>query len=254
MKPIVIIEQDPPLVGGGLVQRLAEARGLPLRIVQAFDGGLAAIDLDDVSALVPMGGSQHAWDDEDHPYLGDERRLLTEAHARDIPILGICLGGQVLALALGAEVRATEQPERGFFDVEVLPEAADDPLLGPAGPSGRVYQWHLDVFDLPQGATLLARSPATAVQAFRHGNAWGLQFHPEVDDPILRFWLGNFPDACAEAGVDEAALRREVAEREPGVTRTFSARLVDAFLNVVADRDRRPGAPPAAPCAAPAGP
>jgi GMP synthase (glutamine-hydrolysing) len=254
VKPIVIIEQDPPLVGGGLVQRVAEARGLPLRIVQAFDGGLADVDLDEVSALVPMGGSQHAWDEEGHPYLGDERRLLAAAHARDIPILGICLGGQVLARALGAEVRATERPERGMYDVEVLASAADDPVLGPAGPGGRVYQWHLDVFDLPDGATLLARSPATEVQAFRHGTAWGLQFHPEVDDAILRFWLSNFPDACEEAGVDEAALRREVAEREPDATTTFAARLVDAFLSVAAGRAGRPGAPPAAPCGAPAGP
>ncbi len=92
------------------------------------------------------------------------------------------------------------------------------------------------------------------MQAFRHGYAWGLQFHPEVDDAILRFWLSNFPDACAEAGVDEAALRREVAEREPEATTTFAARLVDAFLTVVAGRARHPGAPPAAPCAAPAGP
>jgi GMP synthase (glutamine-hydrolysing) len=171
-----------------------------------------------------------------------------------VPVLGICLGGQVLARALGAEVGQAERAERGWYDVELLPAAADDPVLGAAGPDARVYQWHVDAFGLPDGATLLARSPGVPVQAFRHGSAWGVQFHPEVDVPLLRSWMASFPDAARDAGIDADDLRAEADRREERVFDSFAARLIDAFIRLAADRARHPGARPGEPCGAPAAP
>jgi GMP synthase (glutamine-hydrolysing) len=242
--PVLVIEQDRPLAGDGLVGRLLAARGLPQRTLRAWQDDLAEVDAADVSGIVALGGTQHAWDEAAHPFLADERRLLREAHDLGVPVLGICLGGQVLARALGGEVGPAEIPERGLYEVELLPESREDPVLGPAhGPPASVYQWHLDGIALPPGAVLLARSAAAPVQAFRLGRSWGVQFHPEVDDALMSAWFGSFPEACVEAGVDEAAVRAEFARREAAPFDSFAARLLDGFLSVVsavrgADRER----------------
>jgi GMP synthase-like glutamine amidotransferase len=248
---MLVIEQDPPLAGDGLVGRLLQRAGVPRWSLRAWEEDVVGVDLERVSGVVALGGSQHAWDEEAHPYLRDQRRLLAAAHADDVPVLGICLGGQVLARALGADVVPSPRPERGWCDVEVLPAAASDPVLGRAGTDGRVYQWHMDAFGLPDGATLLARSTDAPVQAFRHRSAWGVQFHPEVDAPLLRSWMVSFPDAARDAGLDEAALRAEAARREQAPYASFAARLIDGFIRFAADPARRSRARPAAPCGAP---
>jgi GMP synthase (glutamine-hydrolysing) len=142
---------------------------------------------DEVAGAVVMGGPMNVDDVEGHPGLGPEREWLAEAVAQGLPVLGICLGAQLLARALGAEVRAGEGPELGYAPVEILDP--EDPILGPLAPSTTVLHWHGDVFDLPDGATHLARSAQTEVQAFRHGNARGVLFHPEADFALLEAWL-----------------------------------------------------------------
>jgi GMP synthase (glutamine-hydrolysing) len=252
--PVLVIEQDVPLCGDGLVGRILAAHDVPRRTLRVWEEDLGAVELDELSGIVALGGTQHAWDEQVDPFLADQRRLLAAAHTADLPVLGICLGAQVLARALGADVHTAERAERGWYDVELLPAAADDPVLGAAGGEARVYQWHQDAFTLPEGATLLARSPGVPVQAFRHRSAWAVQFHPEVDQPLLTRWMASFPDAAREAGIDAAALRAEVEAREVAALDTFAARLIDAFVRVVADRARRRGARPDAPCGAPAAP
>jgi GMP synthase (glutamine-hydrolysing) len=233
-RPVLVIEQDYPLRGDGLVGRLLAARGLPKRTVRAWEEPLAGLDLDAHAAIIALGGTQHAWDERTDPFLADERELLRQAHDRGMPVLGICLGAQVLARALGAEVGLAETPERGLHEVELLPASADDPVLGRVRHAPpQVYQWHLDVFDLPAGATHLACSAAAAVQAFRLGSSWALQFHPEVDEPLVTSWFASFPDACEEAGVDEAAVRAEFARREAAPFDTFAAGAIAGFLDVV---------------------
>jgi GMP synthase (glutamine-hydrolysing) len=158
--------------------------------------GQALPDHDEVAGAVVMGGPMNVDDVERHPELGAERKWLAEALQRGMPLLGICLGAQLLARALGAEVRAGERPELGYAPVEVLDAA--DPILGALAPSTTVLHWHGDVFDLPAGATHLARSAQTECQAFRHGNAWGILFHPEADLALLEAWLA-VPEMVTEA-------------------------------------------------------
>jgi GMP synthase (glutamine-hydrolysing) len=185
--------------------------GLDVHTVKPL-AGQPLPDHDEVAGVVVMGGPMSV-DDPRHPELATEREWLAEAVRRDLPLLGICLGAQLLARALGAEVRPGEGPELGYAPVEVLDP--DDPILGALAPSTTVLHWHGDVFDLPDGATLLARSTQTEIQAFRHGNAWGVLFHPESDFALLEAWLAvpeMVHEACISLGDDGAAALPSQAE------------------------------------------
>jgi GMP synthase (glutamine-hydrolysing) len=232
MKPILAIEQDPTLPGLGLLGRVVRGRGLPIVSAHAWEGDLDGLRAGDFAGIVPLGGSMQSWDEDRLPFLGRERELLREAVDEGVPVLGICLGGQILARALGAEAYPSERPERGWLTIEATPEAAGDPLLAHLREPVGVYQWHLDVFDLPDGAVRLARSDLSPNQAFRYGErAWGLQFHPEVDAPIFAGWMENYADAPAAVGLDRAALEAAIAAGSP----EFTEPLFSAFCSVCVD-------------------
>ncbi len=190
---------------------------------------------DEVAGAVVMGGPMNADEVERFPALALEREWLAEAARRGMPVLGVCLGAQLLARALGAEVRMGERPEIGFGPVEV--GDPDDPVLGGLAPSTEVLHWHGDVFDLPAGAQSLASSEWTEHQAFRAGNAWGVLFHPEADFALVEAWLA-VPEMIDEAvGVLGAAgtqaLTARASEVEPMlVERTAPG--FEAFAEIVA--------------------
>lgn len=142
---------------------------------------------EEVAGAVVMGGPMSVDAVERFPGLAVEREWIAAAVEAGLPLLGICLGAQLLARALGAEVRAGERPELGFAPVTV--SDPDDPLLGGLAPEAEVLHWHNDVFDLPDGATRLASSAQTENQAFRIGDAWGVLFHPEADLALVEAWL-----------------------------------------------------------------
>jgi len=131
-----------------------------------------------------------------YPPLADEVSWLAEAIAADVPVLGVCLGSQLIARALGARVAPAPEKELGFAPVDVLDPT--DPLVGALAPRSTALHWHGEVFDLPSGAELLARSALTDVQAFRKRNAWALLFHPEADVGLVETWLAE-PAMAAEA-------------------------------------------------------
>ncbi|MBO1750547.1 type 1 glutamine amidotransferase [Actinotalea sp. BY-33] len=142
----------------------------------------------DLAGLVVMGGPMGADDLLEHPGLVAERRILADAVDAEVPVIGICLGMQLLACALGASLHPGHGTEIGLGPVDLL---APDPVLDPLGPRPEVLHWHSDAVDLPAGAALLASSPLTPVQAFRAGSALGLQFHLEVDRSLLGAWLAE---------------------------------------------------------------
>src|SRR3954447_17762085 len=165
-RPVLLAIQHVPWEGPHRI--LDACGGLDVHTVKPLTGQPLP-DHDQVAGAVVMGGTMNVDEVDVHPELASEREWLAEALRRDMPVLGICLGAQLLARALGAEVRAGEGPELGYSPVEIL--ASDDPILGALAPSTTVLHWHGDVFDLPEGAEHLARSERTEVQAFRHGNA-----------------------------------------------------------------------------------
>jgi GMP synthase (glutamine-hydrolysing) len=145
----------------------------------------------DYDAVVTFGGAMHPDQDEQHSWLAEEKALLTELLDRHVPVLGVCLGAQLLAEAAGASARPAREPEIGWYEVEVLGDAADDPLLAPLRPRFTAFGWHSYEFPLPPLATPLARS-ATCLQAYRIADfAWGIQFHAEVTGADVETWIDD---------------------------------------------------------------
>jgi len=189
-----------------------------------------------------------AWDDERHPHLAREVVAIEAALARKTPVLGICLGAQLLARSLGAELRRAERAEIGWHEVQPTLAGRDDSVLGAFRPSEQVFQWHSDTFELPSDAVHLAQGAdgACAQQAFRYGeNAYGLQFHLEANAALIDRWLAT-PALCAELEGDDGsgadAIRVQTRERI-----SESLRLSDAtfgrFFDRWTGRPRRPRHP-----------
>jgi GMP synthase (glutamine-hydrolysing) len=231
-RPTLLAVQHVPWEGP---HRILDACGaLDVHTVKPL-AGQALPAHDEVAGAVVMGGPMNVDEVERFPALAAEREWLAEAVERGMPVLGICLGAQLLARALGAEVRPGEGPEIGFAPVEVSDPA--DPVLGGLAPSTEVLHWHGDVFDLPDGARPLASSDRTEHQAFRAGNAWGVLFHPEADFALVEAWLavpGMIDAACEALGNDgAAALPGRASEAEPVlVERTTPG--FEAFAQLVA--------------------
>jgi GMP synthase-like glutamine amidotransferase len=143
---------------------------------------------EDLDGFVVMGGPMGAYETEKYPFLEQECALISEMVKKHRPVVGVCLGAQLLAKALGARVFPGPANEIGFGCAQLGPEASKDPVFAAAGTDIPVFHWHRDTFDLPVGATLLASSPVYPHQAFRFGErAYALQFHLEVDpDTVAR--------------------------------------------------------------------
>ncbi len=178
-----------------------------------------------LAGLVVMGGPMGVHDTEGHPWLVPERDLLGELVRAGRPVLGVCLGAQQLAAALGAEVTTGPEPEIGLGRVQLTPAGRRDPVLGPeygglSDPAVPCVHWHRDTFSLPDGAVHLAGTARFPHQAFRvGGRAYGLQFHVEVDRPLAAAWREHLPDGvvlevpalAAVEAVGRRLLRRFVA-------------------------------------------
>jgi GMP synthase (glutamine-hydrolysing) len=149
----------------------------------------------DADALIVFGGEQTATDDHTHPYLPGLARLMADYTAMDRPVLGICLGSQILARAYGAENHLGTAPEFGWVDVTLTDDGRGDPVLSAAPETFPIFQWHSDTFTLPPEAVHLATSPTARHQAFRIGRAtYGTQFHFEASRSVVRDWSETFPE------------------------------------------------------------
>lgn len=150
---------------------------------------------DDADALVVFGGEQAATDDHTHPYLPALADLMAAYTAAGKPVLGICLGSQLLARAFGAENHLGTAPEFGWVDVTLTEEGRADPVLSQVPKTFPIFQWHSDTFTLPEGATHLAHSATARHQAFRIGRAtYGTQFHFEANRSVVQDWTRTFPE------------------------------------------------------------
>lgn len=218
--------------GPGLIAAEAQGRGLHTDI-RRLDLGAGRPQPDDVGGLVVMGGPMGAYETDKHPFLAEECALIAELVRRSCPVLGVCLGAQLLAQALGARVFPGPGPEIGFGFVELSGEGKRDALFGPNGPSLPVFHWHGDTFDLPAGATLLASSAEYPHQAFRFASCvYGLQFHIEPDSDTWSAWHQHLSPALME----RVEQRRYVVER---VGRSIIARFFDLALSGGLATERR---------------
>jgi GMP synthase (glutamine-hydrolysing) len=186
-----------------------EAAGYVLDRVDVTDPGFSSLDFDAPDLLLMMGGPMGVYEREAHPWIAHELERLAERIARGLPTLGVCLGAQMIAAAMGAEVRPGPVKEIGFAPVTLNDPGADSPLRHVAGVP--MLHWHGDTFDLPDDVELLASTPSYAHQAFRRGpELLALQFHAEMgEDPRFEAWIENGPTFIAEAGTSPERLRGE---------------------------------------------
>jgi GMP synthase (glutamine-hydrolysing) len=219
--------------GPGVFADVIRARGweletwMPPTQAQPADAG-------SYDAVLAFGGAMNADQEDQHPWLVGEKALLREVIAAGTPILGVCLGSQLLAEAAGARPGRAAEPEIGWREVELTAEGREDPLLGPLAPSFEAFQWHSYEAPLPPGATPLARSPV-CLEAYRlDGRAWGIQFHAEVTLADVAHWIDDYrsdPDAV-RIGLDPEELRTETAPRI-GAWNRLGAGICQRFLDAV---------------------
>lgn len=189
MRKLLVCQHVPFEILGTLDPKFRGA-GFRIRYVNFGRHPDARPKLEPYKGLVVLGGPMNIDQVREHPHLPTEVELIREALERDIPVLGICLGAQLIAKALGAKVEPNGKAEIGWYDVSVTKEGHKDPLLHRFRPKERIFQWHGDRFDVPRGAVLLATSSTCKNQAFRYGkNVYALQFHLEVDEALIERWL-----------------------------------------------------------------
>jgi len=189
MKPVLGIRNDRDDTLGITSAALAEA-GAPLIRLDGFEAEVRWPELEEIGGLIVFGGEMNVDEIDRHPYLQTQRELVRRAVDAGLPVLGICLGAQMLARAFDAPVYRAPVRELGFKPVRVTDLGQRDALLGAFQTGDRVFQWHEDTFDLPAGADLLVAGDDVPIQAFRlGGNAWGVQFHFEVDAEGVDAWL-----------------------------------------------------------------
>ena len=219
MKPAtVVILQHASCETPGLIANVLTDAQLTPQIVRSFAGEPVPSSLEGADGLIVMGGPMGVYDHPQFPFLKQEMHLIEEALRAEKPILGICLGSQLLAAALGAPVTRGKQKEIGWLPVRLTKEAANNPLLAGAPASFTALHWHGDVFDLPRSTVPLASSDLTPHQAFRYGrSAYGFLFHMEITQPMLGTWVTTFADELRAERLDGARILAQSAQHLPAL-------------------------------------
>jgi len=187
MRVLALIHEQGPC--SGVFVDTAEERGDTIEEWSLAWGTPPQRPLDEYDAVFAFGGVMNTHEEQHHPWLREENLLMQRFLDQGVPLLGICLGGQLIAKAAHAPVGPVQDPEIGWYDLELLPSTADDPVFAGLPHRLKALQWHYYGFQLPAGAVPLAKSPA-CLQAFRLGErAWGLQFHCEVTREMLESWI-----------------------------------------------------------------
>lgn len=234
--PRVLVVEHQDNAGLGLVGDRLRSRDLELVLVGPDAGSPVPDSLAGYDALVVLGGTMGPTEDDTAPWLPATRKLLAQGIEHEVPILGICLGAQLLATAAGGHVRDMPAgPEVGLCDVEFASDAAPDPVFGGlAGVTVSAVQWHwLEADTLPDDSTVLASSGACRNQAFRIGTrAWGVQFHPEALTRTIIDWAAEDRENLALLGIEEGELVSDLRAAEPKLISLWGA-VTDRFANVV---------------------
>jgi len=233
---ILVVEHSPNF-GAGILARTLRDFGNRLRIVRADRGDALPADLDGITGIVSCGGPQAAYGTE--PWLATEMALIRDAHGAGIPVVGLCLGAQLLAAALGGEVRKSPTPEVGWFDVKLSPVGREEALLAGVAWTSHQFCWHFDeVATLPESARVLASSERCKVQAFGVGlYSYGFQYHFEWDREFIAKEIELCDDELRAAGADANGIRAELERHGPTAER-LSRRLSESIALLLMPVDR----------------
>jgi len=235
-RPRVLVIENEEGGGPGQLAGAAAVTGVELDVRAAADDAVPE-RLGDAAGLVVLGASYDVSDADRFPHLYRVMDLVREAAAAERPVLGVCLGGQLAAEALGGRVeRGADGPEIGWKTVRATEQAGDDPVAAAVGTEGMpLLLWHHDVFVPPPGAVRLLTSDGYPNQGFRLGSVWGVQPHPEADEPVLAEWCSSSGGAAAlrAHGVSDDDMLGPAPRNAPG-----ARRLLEAWCRVVADAAR----------------
>ena len=227
MRVLSIVHEDSDTGGGGLFERVALERGEDLRRWFTADGEDAPGDPTEWDAIMVFGGAMHPDQDGEHAWLAGETAFLERALAAGVPLVGVCLGAQLVARAAGSSVGPAAEGEVGWHEVELNDAGVADPVLGVLPRRVTAFQWHYYTYEPPVGAVELASS-AAARQAYRLGErTWGVQFHPEVERHMLDHW---FREGSAELPKPLAEITAETDRQLPAWNGHGRA-LCNAFLD-----------------------
>lgn len=218
MKP-VLIRQHEEMTPPGLLAEWLEERGIPYEVHHSYKGGRVPDPTD--YAFVASLGSPYGPNDTHEPGVVDELALVGAAVENDVPVLGLCFGGEVLSAVLGGRVERAPVPELGWREIQT-----DDPGAIPAGPW---LEWHYERFTTPPGAVEVART-RDATQAFRIGPHLGVQFHPESTVEIVARWADMDTESLGGLGIEDGKVLLEVSSETEEAAREGAFRLFDAFL------------------------
>lgn len=200
----------------GTIAGALEGAGISYQHIRPFAGDRVPKEIGGCTGLIVMGGPMGVYERDAYPFLADEMRLIEKTLQAQVPILGVCLGSQLLAATLGAAVTKGQRKEIGWYPVTLADSCKDDPLWTGVESPFTAYHWHGDVFELPSGAVGLASSALTKHQAFRYGrNAYGFLFHMEVTPVMIREMVENFRDELREAKLDGAEILRKAPDYLP---------------------------------------
>lgn len=241
MKSVLVVQHVPHEILGTFHPLLKEA-GIRIRYANFGREPHPKLEMKRYDGLVVLGGPMGVYEADRYPHLRHEMDCIREAVESGKPVLGICLGAQLTAAALGAEVTRHQEREIGWYDLSPTSEGRADPVLREMGAAARVFQWHGDTFGIPPGAVRLAGSAVCENQAFRYGdNVYGFQFHLEVDEPLVERWLSvdsNRKDVESMGGapfVDK--VRAETRERI-GALKELSRNVFGRYLELFSTRRR----------------
>ncbi|HEY7534789.1 MAG TPA: type 1 glutamine amidotransferase, partial [Thermodesulfobacteriota bacterium] len=211
---IIVIKQVPHEHLGTLSDTLRK-HNLIYEYINSYENKNPDISLINMDGLIILGGPMNVYETDKYPFLEMEDKLIKKAIEKDIPVLGICLGAQLIAKALGSRVKQNTEKEIGWYSLKTNEEGSKDMLLKHCKNEEIVFQWHGDTFEIPRGAVHLAYSPLCTNQAFRYGSkVYGLQFHIEVTHQMILEWLDvseNLKELeSLEASIDPTVIKADI--------------------------------------------
>lgn len=237
---MILIIKHISIEGPGYISEFFKGTSWDIKTLELNKGDKLPKGLSSIEAIISLGGPMNVYEEERHPFLGTEERFLKKAMDMNIPIIGICLGAQLLAKTAGARIKKSDRNEMGWVPVLLTEDGRRDPLFRDLENHLEVFQWHEDQFDVPEGGLLLAKSAACPKQAFRIGeNAYGLQFHFEVTPVMVENWLEKYAYGKTEEEKVESQCIALAAHRKKDDFSELSRRIMYNFAGIISNRKHR---------------
>jgi len=228
MKSLIIKHVD--IEGPGLIEYFLNQKRIPYQVL-CLDSGARLPKLEGFTHVVILGGPMNVYEEDHYPFLREEDLFIKEAIQRGKFVLGICLGAQLIAKALGAKVFKASLKEIGWYDILLTMIGSKDPLFSNLPKTFPVFQWHGDTFEIPKGGKLIATSTSVPHQAFRYGdNAYGLQFHLEVTEKMIKEWMETYEEENKDAQASPFSKAEILTETEIKIE-TYTRRGISFLTN-----------------------